>query len=430
MKVITLALLAAACHGAVGAAPVPVKVREDGEGRFTLLRDGKPYVIKGAGGTTHLDLLKACGGNSVRTWGVDSLAEKVGGKPLLDRCDELGLTVTAGLWIGHERHGFDYANEAQVRKQRDAVRAAVRKYKDHPALLAWGLGNEMEGPTADGSKADHIWKELNVLAAIVKEEDTNHPVMTVIAGTAKAKIRGVLAHAPNIDILGVNAYSAAVKAPEAIREAEWAKPFVLSEFGPAGHWEVPKTKWGAPIEPTGRAKAAKYLAAQTAVMEKGAGACLGSYCFVWGQKQEATATWYGMFLKTGEKLPPVDAMCKAWSGKDPANRCPAIKGLASELKGAVVPPGKEFAATAEATDPEGDALTWDWAVTAEAAAPKGGGDKEAVPPSFPDAVVSADKDRAVIKAPDKPGNYRVFVVVRDGKGGASVENFCFRVERP
>jgi hypothetical protein len=42
--------------------------------------------------------------------------------------------------------------------------------------------------------------------------------------------------------------------------------------------------------------------------------------------------------------------------------------------------------------------------------------------------VSAEKDQVTIRMPAKPGNYRLFLVVRDGKGAASAENFCFRVE--
>jgi len=79
-----------------------VSISKNPEGNFTLLRDGKPFYINGAGGTSRLEMLVKCGGNSVRTWGIDSLEEMVDGKRLIDRAQELGLAVTAGIWIGHD----------------------------------------------------------------------------------------------------------------------------------------------------------------------------------------------------------------------------------------------------------------------------------------------------------------------------------------
>ena len=244
------------------------------------------------------------------------------------------------------------------------------------------------------------------------------------------KVKSILQYYPNLDVLGVNAYAAAGGAAAAVKAAGWRKPFVLAEFGPSGHWEVPKTQWGAPIEPSSREKAAAYYVTEKSLTEDAADVSLGSYCFLWGQKQETTSTWYGMFLKSGEKLPQVDAMCRAWTGKWPANRCPRVVRFESELKEAVVAPGKLYVARMKATDPDGDKLSWEWTVTAESTDIRVGGDKESVPRSFPKAVESAKNGEAAIRTPNKPGNYRVFAIVRDGKGGASVENFCFRVEAP
>ncbi|MEO5716454.1 MAG: glycoside hydrolase family 2 TIM barrel-domain containing protein [Luteolibacter sp.] len=425
LKLVLLSTAISLPPAALQAAPVTIK--EDAPGHFTLLRNGKPFHINGAGGTQHLKDLVKYGGNSIRTWGIDSLDEKIDGKPLLDYCQELGIAVTAGIWIGHERHGFNYSNEAQLKKQRDMVRAAVRKYKDHPALLMWGLGNEMEGPESDG-KDSRIWKELNVLAGIVKEEDRAHPVMTVIAGAAPAKVKGILENYPNIDILGVNAYSGASGAVRGAKQAGWKKPFVLTEFGPQGHWEVAKTSWNAPIEPSSRDKAASYYATMSLLADN-SDICLGSYVFLWGQKQEVTSTWYGMFLASGEKLPTVDAACYAWSGKWPANRSPKITSFDSPLKHASVAPGATIAARIEVTDAESDTLKFDWSVREESTDLKSGGDKESEPPSVPGSIASQDGPKATVKTPTKPGSYRLFVIVRDGKGGASADNIPFRVSR-
>ncbi|MEI8342426.1 MAG: glycoside hydrolase family 2 TIM barrel-domain containing protein, partial [Verrucomicrobiota bacterium] len=323
-----------------------VKVSKDSTGKFILLRDGKPFFINGSGGTQRLTELVQYGGNSVRTWGIDSLDELVDGKPLADRAQELGIGVTAGIWIGHERHGFNYSDPKQLEAQRQKVRDAVKKWKDHPALLIWGLGNEMEGPASDGADP-RIWKELNTLAGIIKEMDPNHPVMTVIASSSPTKVKAILQYYPNIDILGVNAYSGASGAGKAVKEAGWNKPFILTEFGPPGQWEVRKTSWGAPIEPTSWDKAGTYFATYSLLMQNTKDICLGSYVFLWGSKQEATSTWYGMFLKTGEKMPTVDAMARAWNGKWPAVRSPKILSFKTDLAENKVPAGKTFTASAE-----------------------------------------------------------------------------------
>ena len=412
---------------AQAAAPT-VKVAMDESGHPVLLRDGKPFVIHGAGGTSHLKDLVKYGGNSIRTWGIESLEEKIDGKPLLDACGELGLAVTAGIWLGHERHGFNYSDPAQLEKQRAMVRASVRRYRDHPALLMWGLGNEMEGPDADGQDP-RIWKEVNVLAAIVKEEDPNHPVMTVIAGAATAKVKGVLAYCPNIDVLGVNAYGGASGAARAAKQAGWRKPFVLTEFGPQGHWEVARTPWKAPIEPSSRTKAAGYFATLSLLAEE-KDITLGSYVFLWGQKQEVTSTWYGMFLGTGEKLPTVDAVCRAWTGAWPANRSPRLERFDCSLKEATVAPGQTVAATTEVTDPEGDALSWEWTVVEESTDRRVGGDAEAAPPAVAGAILGQDKGSATLRTPDKPGAYRVCGVWRGGRGEASADNIPFQVAVP
>lgn len=81
------------------------------DGGYTLLRDGKPYFIKGAGGTRYMDRLKEYGGNSIRTWGTNNAQQ------ILDEAQRLGLTVTMGINMARERHGFDYDDAAAVAEQ-------------------------------------------------------------------------------------------------------------------------------------------------------------------------------------------------------------------------------------------------------------------------------------------------------------------------
>lgn len=102
------------------------------------------------------------------------------------------MTVHMGIWIGHPRHGFDYNDEEAVQKQRQMVRDAVTRFKDHPALLAWGVGNEVELM----SDPRLVFGELNELAKIVKSIDPNHPTDVVIAGASPKRLRRSSSCAP------------------------------------------------------------------------------------------------------------------------------------------------------------------------------------------------------------------------------------------
>lgn len=403
-----------------------VELRQSAEHGWELLRNGKPYRILGVGGSGSLALAKELGANSVRFWGIQQLEEtNSSGKTNLSQIEELGMTFCAGIWVEHERHGFSYLNPDVISTQRKKVRDAVRRYKDHPNLLVWGLGNEAE-IFPGRPEAARVWKELEELAKIVKEEDPDHPVMTVIAGADQNKVREIMEHYPSIDILGINAYSGAAGTGLILEGLGWKKPYVITEFGPSGHWEVPKTPWGAPIEPTGNEKAAQYLATLQSAMENKEGLCLGTYAFLWGNKQETTPTWYGMLLPTGEKLPAVDAVVRQWTGQWPANRCPNIESLRFEKPADKAKAGDRIKAVAEVSDRDGDTLAFEWTVMAESKDVKEGGDAESVPLTFAEAVRS-DGAECTVTVPPK-GGYRLFLVVRDGKGGASTANLPFLSE--
>ena len=116
---------------------VKVEVQKTAQG-WEMLRDGKPYYVKGAGGDTHLDLVVQIGGNSIRTWGIDDA------QTILDNAQKQGLTVMLGMWLQHERHGFDYSNRAKVEKQLNHFKNVIDQFKNHPALLMWGIGNEVD----------------------------------------------------------------------------------------------------------------------------------------------------------------------------------------------------------------------------------------------------------------------------------------------
>ena len=131
----------------------------------------------------------------------------------------------------------------------------VRKFKDHPTVLMWGLGNEME---LDDNNNPTLWKEINELAKITKQIDPSHPAATVIADISPEKIAMIMKYAPEIDLLGINSYGGLKDLPQRLKAAGWTKPYVVTEFGPNGPWEMKKTAWNAALEPTSTKKAEKY----------------------------------------------------------------------------------------------------------------------------------------------------------------------------
>ncbi len=396
---------------------VPVELQKSDSG-WQLLRGGEPYFIHGAGGDGPLDELAAAGANSIRTWGGD-----VGS--LLDDAHELGMTVTVGIWLGHERHGFDYNDEAQVVAQLEQAREMVLRYKDHPALLLWGIGNEMEG-VEDGDNPI-IWKAVNDVAAMVKELDPNHPTMTVTAFVHGERIEFLHNQSPAIDIHGVNAYGGAQVVPQFLSDGGASKPFVLTEFGPVGPWEMPTTDWGAPYEQTSTEKAAFYRESYEKGILAAPGVALGSYAFLWGHKMEATQTWFGMFLDDGSKTGAVDTMTEIWSGKAPANLAP-VAGRPEVQGVAEVEPGQVVNVSTTVSDPEGGDVAVSWVLRPESGEYQTGGDYRASLPAIDDAVIEGRTDGAKIRMPDEPGAYRLFVYAWDDARNAAIANVPLRVK--
>ena len=422
-SILTSSLLILVCLLVDGTEPTfgqsKVTLQKQGS-RFQLMRNGKPFAVKGVGGDTYLAELAAAGGNSVRTWASADLGR------VLDEAQKHGLTVCAGLWLGHQRHGFNYQNQAAVLKQLEEKLKFVRQHKNHPALLMWGVGNEAEGEGTDPS----VWYATNHVAREIKKIDPNHPTMTVIAeiGENASKVRAIERFCPDIDIIGVNAYGGAESVGERFIAAGGTKPYIVTEHGPLGPWEVGKTPWGSPIEWTSTEKAKFYAKGYQANVVKHADVCLGSYAFLWGDKQETTATWFGMLLSDGTRTGAVDVMSEAWTGSPLKNRCPEISSLKADADGSMKP-GQTFKAVVKASDPDGDKLRYEWVLRSDAGTIGAGGDPQEAESAIRNSV-KATGNSAVVTMPKGGGGYRLFAYVYDDQGGVAVGNIPVNIAAP
>ena len=408
--------------------PKVVKVEQLGD-RYSLTVDGQPFFVKGAGCEFgSIPELALNGANSFRTWRTDNGQQT--GQEVLDTALEHGLMVCMGIEVGRERHGFDYDDPEAVREQLEYVRQEVLKYKDHPALLAWGIGNELNLRSTNPA----VWDAVEEIAVMIKKIDPNHPVTTMLAGFGRELWEIIEPRCQSLDFLSFQFYADIVNLPRYIEEAGYEGPYLVTEWGATGHWESPMTEWGRPIEQNSRGKAESYLFRYQSVIEADRERCLGSYVFLWGQKQERTPTWYGMFLENGDKTASVDVMHYVWNGQWPENQTPRLDSLLmnglTAHQNVRISPDQVCQAVVYTVDPDGDDLMISWEIIPEV--PEGkqsdGGDFERRPETVETEYRNLNGTTVEFMAPAVEGAYRLFVYVSDGQGSSGTANLPFLVK--
>ena len=149
-----------------------------------------------------------------------------------------------GIEVERERHGFDYDNEHAVAEQMAEIKKDILALKDHPALLMWGIGNELnlrhENPK--------VWDAVNDLSKMIHQIDPNHLTTTMLAGAEPEVITQVAENCPDLDLLSFQIYGAIDKLPNYLQESNYQGAYMITEWGATGHWECENTTWDRPIE--------------------------------------------------------------------------------------------------------------------------------------------------------------------------------------
>jgi hypothetical protein len=215
--------------------------------------------------------------------------------------------------------------------------------------------------------------------------------------------------------------------PDRLRAGGATKPYVITEFGPVGTWEMPTTEWGAPYEQTSTEKAEFYRESYESGVAGAPGRALGSYAFLWGHKMEGTETWFGMLLADGSRLEVVDVMTELWSGARPRNRAPVVEPLLIDAA-ATLDPGAELHVRTVTTDPDDDAITAQWALRPESGDYATGGDFRPRLDDIEGVILESDSDTATVRMPEEPGAYRLFYYAYDGAGNAATANIPLLVK--
>ncbi|MFN6037233.1 MAG: glycoside hydrolase family 2 TIM barrel-domain containing protein [Bacteroidota bacterium] len=389
---------------------------------YSLIVEGKEYYIKGAGGHTNLKRLKAIGGNSIRTWSA------TGAQSILDSAYKNGLTVTLGIEMSLERQGFSYNDKNKVKDQFERIKREINQFKNHPALLIWGIGNELELNTNNYK----IWDAVEEIASYIHINDKNHPVTTMLAGVPQNHIKEIKKRCQSIDILSINAFKDIPYVKTKLIKSGWTGPYMITEWGTDGYWESELTTWGAFIEPTSSQKAEQYRNRYKLHISPSEN-CLGSYVFYWGYKQERTHTVFSIFIEKNLETEAISVLHEIWKGNKEKNTPPKIDQIkinnGSIAKNIILEPNKEYYLSINATDNDNDMISYSWEIYFESNERKAGGDKEIKPPQINCCIKNKNKSSTSFVTPEVEGPYRIFVYAYDEKNHIATANLPILIKK-
>ena len=206
-----------------GAAYSPTPVGFD-VGQFPILSD--PGVIN-----RDAPILRALGANTIRTFTPPP------NNTLLDTMYNNGVDpiyVIMGYFVPVS--GIDYSDPAVIAFHQTQFVAMVSQFKNHPGVLAWGIGNEVNLGKSPQQLADwYALAELLAAAAHNEEGNSYHPTMIVngsLIGLGDTAVAADDVSLSSVDMWGLNLYFG--DHPHChfdyYRRVS-SKPLVITEFG-------------------------------------------------------------------------------------------------------------------------------------------------------------------------------------------------------
>ncbi|MEU9444453.1 discoidin domain-containing protein [Streptomyces sp. NPDC048304] len=431
--VLAAGFLAALPAGQAHAAGSVVKVTGS-QGNWQLTVDGRPYQIKGltwgpavADADRYMPDLASMGVNTIRTWGTDASS-----KPLFDSAAAHGIKVIAGFWLqpgGGPGSGgcVNYLTDTTYKNQvLDEFPKWVQTYKDNPGVLMWDVGNESVLGLQNCYSGDELEKQRDAYTTLVNDitkkihaVDPDHPVTSTDAWVGAWPY--FKENAPDLDLYAVNSYNAVCDVKSAWEQGGYTKPYIVTETGPAGEWEVPDDANGVPQEPSDQAKADGYTRAWNCITGH-KGVALGATMFHYGTEYDFGGIWFNL-LPAGQRRLSYYAVKKAYGGDTSHDDTPpVITDLSVEGGAGSVPAGQAMTLSVKASDPDGDPITYEVLDNSDYI----DGSKQLTSLPFTDL----GGGRLQFTAPDRPGVWKVYVKATDGHGNVGVETRSIKVVPP
>ncbi len=396
-------------------------------GVYSLMRQGKPLLIKGASGYTMLDRMAASGANTIACWDTAVLDQ------VMDEAEKNKLTVIVGIYVPDPSVEGTYQSPAEDVALLTYCRKVVEKYRDRSGLLFWCLGNELKFPFTLTNKG--FYDSFNKLIALVHELDPKHPVATTIINVNKKNILNIRWRLPGIDLIGINSYNS-LKTLEAdldFMSLIWNGPYYVSEWAPQGGWEAPVTRWNAPLEKNSTDKAAAYGLFFREHMPVTSKRFLGSLAFYWGNRQEYTPTWYSVFSDDNMPTEIAETLQDCWTGHTRPHLSPKLSSIEVDRNPAdtnviLIQGSRHEAAVKLATTGTTDSLKYQWKILPEAWSDWGiTWSKFERPAAISGLFIDSSVSTALFETPRKEGAYRLYVTVYNSKNYCATANIPFYV---
>ncbi|MCM3302239.1 discoidin domain-containing protein [Streptomyces pseudogriseolus] len=403
------------------------------QGNWQLTVGGRPYTVKGltwgpaiADAPKYLPDVKSMGVNTIRTWGTDG-----GTKPLLDSAAANGLKVVNGFWLqpgGGPGSGgcVNYVTDTTYKNTMlTEFTKWVEAYRNHPATLMWNVGNESVLGLQNCYSGAELEAQRNAYTGFVNDVakkihsiDPDHPVTSTDAWTGAWPY--YQRNAPDLDLYSMNSYGDICGVREDWEQGGYTKPYLITEGGPAGEWEVPDDANGVPDEPTDVQKAEGYTKAWNCVTGH-RGVALGATLFHYGTEHDFGGIWFNL-LPDGLKRLSYYAVKRAYTATAGNDNTPPVVSALAVSPASSAPAGGEFTVRADVRDPDGDPITYKIFLSGNYA----NGDKRLVEASWR----STGNGTFAVRTPEKLGVWKVYLQAEDGRGNAGIETKSVKVVAP
>lgn len=392
---------------------------------YQLIRNGEPFFIQGAGGESNFRELAEIGGNTIRFFNTTNLKNK------LDEAHEYNLAVIVEIYLpAYNKSYYSYDDEDENLMLIQKVRDLVYEHKDHPALLIWNLGNEINYPVV--IRKNNFIKTFNELVSLIQDVDPNHPVSTSIIGVGRKTISSIYIHSPEIDLISFNTFGNTRFIKSHLAQTSFlfgSRPYFFSEYGPNGPWESSTTSWGAPIEETSTVKSERIRTRFETINGIDDGAGVGSLMFYWGNKLERTHTWFSLF-KDGYKSESIIVIESMWNKSDNTWDEGRIDYMLVNDKRAhenvIFAPGELSHAEIFFHNNYNDSVRIEWEIYPEAWYSD---TNEVVLNNYEpiDSFINFENSKTTFHAPIKEGPYRIFAYIYNKDGFFATTNTPFYV---